>query len=203
MSCDRCPRCLETSHAGDGGESNPHRHRRRRGAAVADRTHQRHRPDRPGCGSRPLLLGCSSVASHGPAWFSWFDPSRPPASRPLGGRLAYRSSVGQLIGSHALEGPTNNSARLRWCESQRRSTQAACNGTHEPFAYSARSKTRLTRSPAKRVLCRGPESNWRHMVLQTIALPTELPRRGTSFYRNSGRSRPSFVLTDLEPGAMV
>src|SRR5258705_4808651 len=26
-------------------------------------------------------------------------------------------------------------------------------------------------------LCRGPESNWRHMVLQTIALPTELPRR--------------------------
>src|SRR3981081_1674059 len=26
-------------------------------------------------------------------------------------------------------------------------------------------------------LCRGPELNWRHMVLQTIALPTELPRR--------------------------
>src|SRR5438445_5696947 len=26
-------------------------------------------------------------------------------------------------------------------------------------------------------LCRGPESDRRHMVLQTIALPTELPRR--------------------------
>ena len=33
-------------------------------------------------------------------------------------------------------------------------------------------------------LCRGPGSNWRHMVLQTIALPTELPRRGTPFYRS-------------------
>src|SRR2546425_6287434 len=32
-------------------------------------------------------------------------------------------------------------------------------------------------------MCRGPESNWRHMVLQTIALPTELPRRGLQFYR--------------------
>ena len=32
-------------------------------------------------------------------------------------------------------------------------------------------------------LCRGPELNWRHMVLQTIALPTELPRRGPHFTR--------------------
>src|SRR5437773_11676781 len=29
-------------------------------------------------------------------------------------------------------------------------------------------------------VCRGPESNWRHMALQTIALPTELPRRAPS-----------------------
>src|SRR5439155_23402766 len=29
----------------------------------------------------------------------------------------------------------------------------------------------------KLTLCRGPGSNRRHMVLQTIALPTELPRR--------------------------
>src|SRR5712691_1702441 len=32
-------------------------------------------------------------------------------------------------------------------------------------------------------LCRGPELNWRHMVLQTIALPTELPRRSHHFTR--------------------
>ena len=32
-------------------------------------------------------------------------------------------------------------------------------------------------------LCRGPELNWRHMVLQTIALPTELPRREPHFTR--------------------
>src|SRR6266545_3660517 len=33
----------------------------------------------------------------------------------------------------------------------------------------------------KLTLCRGPELNWRHMVLQTIALPTELPRREPQF----------------------
>src|SRR5438128_1191966 len=31
--------------------------------------------------------------------------------------------------------------------------------------------------PNKLVLCRGPDLNRRHMVLQTIALPAELPRR--------------------------
>src|SRR5438552_8058656 len=40
----------------------------------------------------------------------------------------------------------------------------------------------------KLVLCRGPESNWRHMVLQTIALPTELPRRETDFTLEIERS---------------
>src|SRR5439155_6853603 len=37
----------------------------------------------------------------------------------------------------------------------------------------------------KLTLCRGPGSNRRHMVLQTIALPTELPRRGPHFTRFS------------------
>ncbi len=40
-------------------------------------------------------------------------------------------------------------------------------------------------------LCRGPESNWRHMVLQTIALPTELPRREPDFTREIGASHPA------------
>src|SRR5213593_611854 len=46
------------------------------------------------------------------------------------------------------------------------------------------------------VLCRGPELNWRHMVLQTIALPTELPRR--DFPGNL-----QLTTTGSEPNAMV
>src|SRR5205814_8947885 len=42
----------------------------------------------------------------------------------------------------------------------------------------AQTKRGRMKNPSKSVLCRGPESNWRHMVLQTIALPTELPRHG-------------------------
>src|SRR5438034_6287557 len=38
--------------------------------------------------------------------------------------------------------------------------------------------------------CEGPESNWRHMVLQTIALPTELPRREAHFTRKADRRTP-------------
>src|SRR5438034_11377269 len=41
--------------------------------------------------------------------------------------------------------------------------------------------------PSKSALCRGPELNWRHMVLQTIALPTELPRRVSAQIRRSAR----------------
>src|SRR5579859_3462988 len=42
------------------------------------------------------------------------------------------------------------------------------------------SNTELAPSPQAHTLrkrwCRGPESNWRHMDFQSIALPTELPR---------------------------
>ena len=41
----------------------------------------------------------------------------------------------------------------------------------------------------KLALCRGPESDRRHMVLQTIALPTELPRRDRHFTGNSSAIR--------------
>src|SRR2546425_5623294 len=35
----------------------------------------------------------------------------------------------------------------------------------------------------KLALCQGPGSNWGHMLLQTIALPIELPRRQLHFMR--------------------
>src|SRR6266508_6480130 len=44
-----------------------------------------------------------------------------------------------------------------------------------------------TVSKGHKYLCRGPELNWRHMVLQTIALPTELPRRSPHFTRKLAR----------------
>ena len=44
-----------------------------------------------------------------------------------------------------------------------------------------RSTGPMCMNPSKGGRCRGPESNWRHMVLQTIALPTELPRRDPHF----------------------
>src|SRR6266566_1087612 len=44
----------------------------------------------------------------------------------------------------------------------------------------AQTKRGRMKNPSKSARCRGPESNWRHMVLQTIALPTELPRRAPS-----------------------
>src|SRR5436190_18238310 len=45
-------------------------------------------------------------------------------------------------------------------------------------------------------LCRGPELNWRHVILQTIALPTELPRRDFP-------SNLQLTTTGSEPNAMV
>ena len=40
-------------------------------------------------------------------------------------------------------------------------------------------------------LCREPDLNRRHMVLQTIALPTELPRRNLILLGNSRANRTS------------
>src|SRR3989442_2930203 len=40
----------------------------------------------------------------------------------------------------------------------------------------------------RNALCRGPESNWRHTVLQTVALPTELPRRNAGDESGGARS---------------
>src|SRR5581483_3092354 len=44
-------------------------------------------------------------------------------------------------------------------------------------------------------LCRGPGSNWRHMVLQTIALPTELPRPVFIGFRENATLQNELLLT--------
>src|SRR5438105_2670551 len=45
-------------------------------------------------------------------------------------------------------------------------------------------------------LCRGPDLNRRHMVLQTIALPAELPRRSTHFTARAVRPDRHMVYLD-------
>ena len=85
-------------------------------------------------------------------------------------------------------------ARRRRCKARRQPRWTACS------ARKARAHTRIATFAAtdderpvrqkggpgvfiRDLLCRGPGSNWGHMVLQTIALPTELPRRDPDFTR--------------------
>src|SRR5467141_572181 len=52
--------------------------------------------------------------------------------------------------------------------------QTSCNGAREPFADASLAPPDRTpgsrKDQQKGVLCRGPESNWRHMVLQVMFL---------------------------------
>ena len=106
------------------------------------------------------------------------------ATDPSSSMRCNSSTVPPLSGAIERDALASSSAaRFRRC-------RIALNGRRRPRHPRAK-------KPSKTVLCRGPESNWRHMVLQTIALPTELPRRETQFYRScSGtRTRPT---CDLE-----